>query len=230
MSTAVVSPGRRMLAGVVLGVLVLSLLVVRTSSATFTDTTAGAGSWTAGTVLLGAEDVATLTFDGELIVPGYREARCVEVTYDGNVDADVVFYVRGADLDTPFAAGAPLAAALRVIVDRGTVAAANCDVGLPAGSFSRLVGWEVLGARFANLAGLQSWAAGAPASGGGGWTNAPQPGAWRASPDDHRVYRIDVFFDPDALPDTSYPGLGFSDLNGEELAVTFVWEARSIAP
>lgn len=77
------------IAGAAAGVVLVSGIVLQVSSAAFTGTTENAGnSWEAGTVYLSDDDdgLALFSSTSENIVPGYSEARCIEVTYDGTVD------------------------------------------------------------------------------------------------------------------------------------------------
>lgn len=66
--------------------LLVSLLVMRVSSAAFTATTDTTGNWSSGSVALSDDDGATASFSNASgMVPGDSDQACIIVTYDGDV-------------------------------------------------------------------------------------------------------------------------------------------------
>jgi hypothetical protein len=89
---------RSQLAGAVGALAAISALVVSSSTAAFTATTDNSGnSWTAGTVVLTDDDAGTALFDEPGLAPGVGGDRCIVVTYDGTVAADVRLYSQVTD-------------------------------------------------------------------------------------------------------------------------------------
>ena len=95
----------------------VSLLVVRTSNAAFFDTTDNPGNeFSAGDVVLTDDDGGvTAMFTMPNMAPGSTGTRCINVTYEGTLDADVRLY--GA------ATGSGLEDFLDLTVERSTGAA-----------------------------------------------------------------------------------------------------------
>jgi hypothetical protein len=79
--------GRRVQALVsgLLGVLLSGALIWGTSEAAFRGTTAAAGNWAAGTVVLGDDDGGAALFNVSGIRPGDTGTKCILVTYSGSV-------------------------------------------------------------------------------------------------------------------------------------------------
>ncbi len=83
-----------------------SLLVWDTSSATFTATTDnGKNAWEAGTVKIGLDDgsgsgTPTAMLKVSAAQPGQRVRRCIKATYSGNVAASVRIYLSGGTGNT----------------------------------------------------------------------------------------------------------------------------------
>ena len=103
-------------AAMVISMVLVAGLVLRTSSAAFSDTTRNPGSsWAAGTVRLSDDDGgATALFNASGMVPGDRIEKCIAVRYTGNVTpARVRLY--GA-----FAGGTNLSDYLDLTVERGS--------------------------------------------------------------------------------------------------------------
>jgi hypothetical protein len=74
--------------------LLVSGLVVRSTQAAFTATTASSGnSWSAGHVSLTNDASGSAVFTVTQIVPGSTGTACVTVTYTGNVNAAVKLYL-----------------------------------------------------------------------------------------------------------------------------------------
>lgn len=64
----------------------VSLMVLRTSSAAFVDTTDNSGnSWEAGEVLLSDDDSSAAMFTVSNMTPNNAVVKCITVTYDGTV-------------------------------------------------------------------------------------------------------------------------------------------------
>lgn len=81
-------------------VLLVSVLALRASSAAFSDTTGNAGnSFAAGTVVLVDNDAGVAMFNATNLKPGDSAVGCIEVTYQGSLDAQVRMYgtVAGGD-------------------------------------------------------------------------------------------------------------------------------------
>jgi len=95
-------------AAMVAGLLVAAGLVWQASHASLSVTTSNRGNaWQSGTVTLTDDDngVALFTGSGPDMAPGTGPARCIEVTYTGDVAADVRLYLPrlddfGEQLDT----------------------------------------------------------------------------------------------------------------------------------
>jgi len=126
----------------VLGAMLLAALMIMTASrAAFTDLASNDGnSWTAGTVSLhdarvgnsasGDETGAALFAPATDIAPGYTETACIDVVYDGSLDATSLL------TSVTVVSGNTLAAVLDVDVDRydgascgGAAEAANIVTG-----------------------------------------------------------------------------------------------------
>jgi hypothetical protein len=84
---------RAQLAGAVGALLAVSALVISSSTAAFTAQTDNSGnSWEAGTVLLSDNDSGVAMFNATALAPGDGAQRCIVVTYDGNLAADVKLF------------------------------------------------------------------------------------------------------------------------------------------
>jgi hypothetical protein len=80
--------------------LLVSALVVRTSDAAFSATTANANDqWSAGDVVLTDDDSGAAMFTVTNMAPSQAETACITVTYSGSLDAAVKLYgsVTGGD-------------------------------------------------------------------------------------------------------------------------------------
>lgn len=96
---------RRQTLAAILSLAVVSLLVLRASSAAFTTTTQNTGNaFTTGAIALTDNDGATALFSVTGMFPGDVETRCINVTYTGDgagTDlAAVRLYASGAFTDT----------------------------------------------------------------------------------------------------------------------------------
>lgn len=117
--------------------LLVSALIVTTSRAAFTTTTDNTGnSFTAGSVALVDDDLGATRFTVTAMEPGETITRCIEVTYNGTVDPQVVRLYSGGFIDS-----GNFGDYLNVTVDEGT-----------GGDFSTCVGFveDDAGAEFAN--------------------------------------------------------------------------------
>jgi len=80
-------------AGLALGLLLASLLVIRTSTAAFNNSTNNSGSsFEAGTVAVSDNDSSTLLFDTTAMLPGDTKTTCVRVDYTGSVAGTIRMY------------------------------------------------------------------------------------------------------------------------------------------
>lgn len=152
-----------------LSLLLISVLVVRTSDAAFSATTANAGDqWTAGDVVLTDDDSDTAMFSVTNMKPTDTVTECITVTYSGSLDADVNLY--GA-----ITAGDGLDSYLDVTVRRGS-----------GGSFGDCTGFSSAETVYTGtLAGFAA-AHTSYATGAGNWT--PTGGG----PDDDMTYQFEV--------------------------------------
>lgn len=188
---------RRLLPAVVAFALV-SLLVLRTSSAAFTaDTDNEANSFATGQIEL-ADDAVGALFEVTGLVPGDTHTRCITVTYTGSLDAaqldQVRLYAAG-----PVSDPGALSDALRITIEDGTGATdADCT------------GFALDGTLLATTALTSFTALTDHASGVGAWTPATSGAS--------RSYRITVALPADA---------GNAAQNLTLSGLTFVWELRS---
>lgn len=112
---------RANVAGAVGALLVISGLIVQTSTAAFTATTDNSGnSWAAGSVSLRDNDSGAAMFAETALKPGSTGSRCIVVTYDGNLAANV-------RLRAATTGGTGLGDYLNLTVNRGTGGAADCS-------------------------------------------------------------------------------------------------------
>jgi hypothetical protein len=80
-------------AAIVVGLIGSGTLVWQASSAAFTATTDNPGNnWTSGSVALTDNKSGVALFNETNIVPGPSVSKCIEVTYNGTVNADVKLY------------------------------------------------------------------------------------------------------------------------------------------
>ena len=187
---------------VALAALVLvSLMVVRASSAAFSDTSDNPGnSWTAGTVVIDDGQGGTAVFSAGAMAPGDSVEACFDVVYSGTVTATsgVSFYV--SDLvDTDSGAGGDAAA---------TALSDDLDVDVQLGALGEVCG-AVTGTPLHTAVALDSLPT-TFAGGATGWTPT-------ASSDRTRAFRITVTLGSDTL----------NDAQGDTATATFTWEAQS---
>lgn len=93
-----------------------SVMVVQMSSAAFTDSVSSAdNSWQTGSVTLTQNGDGSAMFSVTDMVPDDSEERCIAVTYEGSVDADVRLYS-----DWGPTGSTDLAGDLDLLVEHGT--------------------------------------------------------------------------------------------------------------
>lgn len=74
----------------ILSLALISVLLVRTTTAAFTDTTDNTGNvWSAGTVVISDDDSAATMFSVSNMKPTDSSTECITVTYAGSLDAAV---------------------------------------------------------------------------------------------------------------------------------------------
>ncbi len=102
--------------GALMGVLLCTSMVWRTTSASFSGTSAAQGSWTAGSVTVTDDDAGQTVFssaqDG-LLAGGQSITRCITVSYLGSL-------VSGPHIRLHAAASGALAEHLDLVVDEGS--------------------------------------------------------------------------------------------------------------
>ena len=192
---------------VLLALLLASFSIMTTSRAVFTDTTNNAGNnFAAGTVTIVDDDAGSVLFNIGNLAPGGSFENCIEVTYNGTVDADVRLY--GANLATTTALN--LAQYLNLTVQEGTGGGfVATELGGNEGDCTGFVSSSTLtiGAEtidsfatsYTNFAtGLSSWAP-------------------LGSSSEARTYRFVVELDA-TTPDTH---------QGMDAQIDFVWEAQN---
>ena len=180
----------------------VSMMVLRTSSAAFSGTTENAGnSWDAGTVTLTDDGGGSALFTATGMVPGDTSTQCIEVTYTGSVDTSGTAFYVSAYTDSDGASDTGAAAELSDDLDVDVVMGA-------AGDSCAL--WTGVGATTLHSAtALQSL----PATYGAGGT------AWTptAAVDTMRAFQITVTLGADTA----------NDAQGDGATATFTWEAQS---
>jgi hypothetical protein len=173
---------------VLAGILLSGVVVLTTSRAVFSDTAASDGNYFAtGDVDLTDElENATVLFEVDDMVPGQAEERCIEVTYLGSLDPDLVKVYSGGATDDG------LAEWLAVTIEQG--------VGGNYADCSGFGGQSTIfdGSMDDFLADHTDYASGV--------------GSWDPSAaGEKRTYRITVVFDENA-PDTTQ-GASLTDLS-----------------
>ena len=177
--------------------LLVAMMVTRTSQAAFTATTDNTGnSFTAGTVVLSDDDSGAALFAVPTMSPGDTATGCIQVTYSGTItDPQAVKLYGGGYTD----AGGSLSDYLELTVEEGTA-------GSTCASFTS-------GATIVNgstLAAFNDTDSTDYASGDGTWTPTSTP--------EMRAYQVTVKL-ADATPNTEQ-GASTTD-------VAFVWEIQS---
>lgn len=99
-------------AAVMAALTLTSLMVLRTSSAAFSDTTTASGNWTSGTVVLDDDDANAALFTATNLAPGDVVTRCITVQYRGSIPTAAI-KLYGTATGT-------LGQYLNVTVERGT--------------------------------------------------------------------------------------------------------------
>jgi hypothetical protein len=164
----------------------------------FTATTQNAGNEiSTGTVALSDNDAGTALFNVTGAKPGDSWTRCIKVSYNGSLPADVHLYLANVT--------GPLSQHLNLTITQGTQ---------PASTFPSCTGFtpDARGVIFTGPAATTaagSWDFGLPV--------APA-GETQWHPGDTLVFKLDLALDP-ATPDTSQ-----GSTTGSQ---TIVWEARS---
>ena len=217
--------GRRLTAALVpLAILASGAMVYQASNAAFTATTNnGANNWTAGTVVLSDNDSNAALFNAGPIKPGTANggSRCITVTYQGSLAADVKMFVNAAAYtETPGSGGGPLGALLRLTVEEGTGATdAACtgftSLGTP--KFLTSANQSLSSFRTANSAWVGNYGNGQPPWSAPIGSTTPQT----------RSYKVSYYL-PDVDDATAPPTQAALDaVQGSQVAATFVWEARN---
>lgn len=199
------------IAGAAAGVVLVSGIVLQVSSAAFTDTHENAGNtWDAGSVYLDGTATAMFASTSQNIEPGYREVKCIEVTYNGTLDpsAAVTLATTLTANDADAAGGDGLADDLDVVLDVG-----------PAGSTCAGMVDPVLGTAV-DLAGTQNVFTGTlKAFETAGATTTSWTPSGEAGSDLMRPFRFSV-----AMPDDSTTP---NDAQGDLAVAKFTWSATS---
>lgn len=111
------------------GIVVSGALVWHSSYAAFTDTTTNPGnSWTAGSVTLTDNKNGVALFTASGLVPGDTGNKCIQVTYSGDVAAEVKLYgvyTDTAPIDAPDAT--ELAPYVEFAVEEGSGTQEDCS-------------------------------------------------------------------------------------------------------
>lgn len=106
-------------AAVVAALALTSVMVLRTTSAAFTDTTDNASnSWDAGSVTLTDDDSGSALFSATDLVPGDSSTGCIEVTYGGSLTLSSAATLYASVSETTVG-GDGLGNDLDVVVERG---------------------------------------------------------------------------------------------------------------
>lgn len=198
--SSTVRASKRVLLPATLALALVTMLVLRTSSAAFTATTEEPGNaFETGAIALTDDGQVSAMFDVTGMLPGDTETRCVNVTYTGDVApadlAAVKVFAGGAQVDTD-----GLAAELDLQIREGSGAAVSPSC----------AGFVAASTSYATAAFSTFLAATTYAAGWGTWTPSGSP--------ETRSYEIAVTLPADA-PDTT---------QGDTLSdVEFVWELRT---
>lgn len=118
--------GKVLAAAVPLGMVASGVLVWQASYAAFSGSTSNSGNtFSAGTVSLTDNDSGTALFTASGLKPGSSDTKCIKVTYNGDIAANVKMYVKSGDLSntTP----GDLSPYLTFQVLEGTSTAADCS-------------------------------------------------------------------------------------------------------
>jgi hypothetical protein len=108
------------LLGALLALGVITLLVWTTTSAAFLDTTDNTNTFATGNVTLDDNDIGAAQFSVTNMAPGYNDESCIEVIYNGSIDAPDITPVRfyGSSTDAPLTG--TVSDDLTVVVQRGS--------------------------------------------------------------------------------------------------------------
>lgn len=118
-------------AAVMAALALTSVMVLRTTSAAFTDTTENAGnSWDAGTVTLTDDDGGSALFSVTDMAPGDSNNGCIEVTYGGSLTLSTPANLYAAVTET-VVGGDGLGNDLTVVVERGASGDTCASLGTP---------------------------------------------------------------------------------------------------
>lgn len=184
--------------------ILFSGLVLQTSRAAFSFSTAETGSWDSGVVTLGENAATSVSFQNTSnMVPGDSDVACLTVSYSGDVAANVRLYASTTGTIGPYL---DLTVQQVTIADSdasGSISTAECEAGSPVAGGSLVSSTTIDAfdaARSSFSDGLNTLAAGS---------------AWSPGSMESKTYRIEVVLadDNDA-----------QDRNG---TATFTWEAQS---
>ncbi len=193
---------------VLLAVVLAAFSVMTASRAAFTDTTDNTGNdFAAGTVILVDDDTGSVLFNVPNLKPGQSVENCVEVTYQGSVDANVRLY--GANLATTTATN--LAPQLNLTIEEGTGGGfVATELGGGEGDCTGFVAGSTLTTAVTDT--IDEFATVATNFGSGLSTWAPLGGS-----NDARTYRFVV--ELDAATTDAFQGM--------DAQIDFVWEAQN---
>jgi hypothetical protein len=179
---------------------VVSLATLGTTRAAFSSATSnGTSKFKAGTVNLTANDVASVPFDMQSMVPGNSDTKCIVVTYSG-VTANVRLY--GTVTNDPAGAGS-LAPYLSTKIEEGTGAAGGSTFSCTGFTQTVPAPAPLLDATLQTFSAFTNFSNGLTAFGGPTGSST-------------RSYRITV-----TLQDTNAA-------QGKDADATFTWEAQNV--
>jgi hypothetical protein len=239
---------RAALAVVPLALLGSGALVYQASNAAFTaSTSTGTNSWTAGNVMVSNTTSGSTSISISNLKPGFAatasnaQSKCVQVSYAGNLAANVRMYVSafnsvarpgsGAGSISGMAAGSEkLEDYLRVAIEEGTGANSDCTDFTASGKYlttanaSASTGGELFKTFKTGYAAFPTL----PAGYDGNATT------WAVSGPATRTFKV-TYWLPD-MGETGAPTLAgsfatpqarFDDLQGSALSATLTWEAQN---
>jgi hypothetical protein len=223
---------RAALAVVPLALLGSGALIYQASNAAFTaSTSTGSNSWTAGNVFVTNSSAGSALFSVSALKPttaAAATAKCLTVSYTGNLAANVRMYLTGysstlrpAGPPGPVAAGTTdLGDYMRVIVEEGSGTQSNCSDFTPS---RYLTSGTTNGQTIHSLStALTSFGSTYPGPSNTSWA---APASSQASPST-LTYRVTYW-----LPDIGQTGAptqtALDDLQNTSLSTTFTWEAQN---
>ena len=193
---------------VILALLLAAFTTMTASRAAFTDTTDNTGNdFAAGSVIIVDDDAGSVLFNVPNLKPGQSIENCIEVEYQGSVDADVRLY--GANLATTTAQN--LAPQLNLTIEEGTGGTfVATELGGGEGDCTGFIASGTLTTAATDTVDEFATASSDFASGLSSW--APLGGS-----NDTRTYRFVVELDTNA-PNT---------FQGMDAQIDFVWESQN---